>query len=450
MTDLSQDSPHPPPSPAGRTPPSPSVSLRRLARDPLAYYLHLTQEYGDLVCYRPAPEPAYLVNHPDFVRHVLIDNNRNYTKDTYINQMFKDQVGDGLLTSEGEAWRSQRRLMQPAFHQQRLQPLDGVITRAAARMLERWEMHRLSGQPLDIAAEMAALTLSITTQALFGVDMGEEINAVGEAVTLGADLLEKPRHPRFQNGMRTLELVVDRIIAERRKSGAATADLLSHLMQARDVDTGVGMDDRQLRSQVMTLLLAGYETTASALAWTWYLLAQHPQVQERLGREARQALGGRLPTSADLPALDYPRRVFEETMRLYPPAWVLGRRALGNDEIGGYTIPANTILAISPYLIHRHPRFWADPEAFDPERFTPQGSAGRHRFAYIPFGSGPRQCIGNNLAMLEGQLIIALVASRGSLRLVPGQEIKPQPIFILRPNGPIWMTLEPPPDESGG
>lgn len=443
MPDPSQESPESRPPSGGLTPPSPRGSLRQLVRDPLAYYLSLAREYGDLVCYRPAPEPAYLVNHPDYIKHVLVDNNRNYTKDTYINQMFKAQVGDGLLTSEGDAWRRQRRLMQPAFHQQRTFKLDTVITGAASRMLDRWEVRRAAGHTLDIAAEMATLTLSITTRALFGVDIGEEVNAVGEAVNVGADLLEKsPRHPRFQTGMQTVERVVDRIIAERRRPGGGSEDLLATLMQARDEETGTGMDDRQLRSQVMTLLLAGYETTASALAWTWFLVAQHPAVLEKLRREAQQVVGDRLPASADLQDLAYTRMVFEEAMRLYPPAWILGRRALGEDKIDGYSVPANTILAVSPYLMHRHPGFWTDPEAFDPERFTPERSAGRHRFAYIPFGAGPRLCIGNNFAMIEAQLIIALVACRYRLRLEPGQEIKPEPIFILRPNGPILMTLE--------
>lgn len=428
-------------STARKLPPTPHGSARDLLRNPLAYYRTLSQEYGDLVCYRSAPEPAYLVNHPDFVRHVLIDNNRNYSKETYSNHMFKTVIGDGLLTSEGEVWRRQRRLMQPAFHHTRLEKLDGLITGEAQCLLERWAEAHAAGEVVDIAKEMATLTLSITTQALFGIDLGETVQSVGQAVDMGADLLERPRHPRFQAAIAAVEAAVHRIIAQRREHNADTGDLLSMLMQARDEETGQGMDDVQLRNQVITLLLAGYETTATALTWTWYLLSQEDEAARRMRAELAQKLAGRAPTYQDVAQLDYTRQVFEESLRLYPPAWVLGRKALGDDEIGGYYIPAGSILAISPYTLHRHPAFWSNPDGFDPERFLPERSAGRHRFAYLPFGAGPRQCIGNGFALLEAPLILATVAQSFALELVPGQEIRPDPLFILRPDRPVMVRL---------
>jgi cytochrome P450 len=238
-----------------------------------------------------------------------------------------------------------------------------------------------------------------------------------------------------------IEKIVFGILNERRQSNQDTGDLLSALLLTRDEETGLGMDDGQLRDQVITLLLAGYETTATALTWTWYLLSQHPQTQARLHAEVTSALGDRLPTYSDLPRLGYVQMVFEEVMRLYPPAWVLGRKALEGDTLGGYFIPAHSIVAISPFTLHRHPDFWEEPEAFDPERFSAGRSAGRHRFAYLPFGAGPRQCIGNNFAMLEAQLIIAVVAQKYTLQLEPGQSIRTEPLFILRPNGEVMMTV---------
>ena len=425
-----------------KIPPSPPGSMRAQIRAPLSFFLTLTRTYGDIVCYRAAPEPAYLVNHPDYVRRVLVDNNRNYSKETYINQMFKTAVGNGLLTSEGEVWRKQRRLMQPAFHHQRLEKLDGLITGAAGAMLERWGAAAEAGQAIDIAREMASLTLTITTKALFGIDLGEDVNSVGAAVNMGADLLERPKNPRFRKALQSVKDVVERIISERRLAHEDTGDLLSMLLQVRDEETGLGMDNQQLRDQVITLLLAGYETTASALTWTWYLLSQHPESAERMQAESRRVLAGRSPANADLPNLPYARMVFEESMRLFPPAWILGRKALSDDQIGGYQVPAGTIVAISPYTLHRHPGFWERPDDFEPERFSPERSAGRNRYVYIPFGAGPRKCIGNTFGMLEAQLILPTVAGRFNLRLAPGIEINPQPVFILRPNRDMLMIPE--------
>jgi cytochrome P450 len=425
-----------------KLPPEPSGSLRDLVRDPLRFFLTLTRQYGDVVRYRAAPEPAYLVNHPDDIKQVLVLNNHNYTKETYINHMFKSAVADGLLTSEGEVWRQQRRLIQPAFHRQRIANLGGLVVEETGKRIAKWAELSNKGQAIDIASEMSTLTLSITGKALFGVDLGSRAGSVGQAVDMAANLLEKPRHARFQEAFDFVDRIVYGIIEERRKSNIDTGDVLSLLLQARDEETGQGMSDQQLRDQVITLLLAGYDTTASAITWTWYLLSQNPSIADKLHAEVDRVLAGRLPEYEDLSDMPYNHMVFEEALRYYPPAWILGRKALEDDELGGYDIPAGTIIAISPYAVHRHKDFWEDPEKFDPERFSPERSDGRHHFAYLPFGAGPRQCIGNNFALMEAGLIIATIAQKYRLTLVPGQTVQPEPIFILRPPRQLMMALQ--------
>jgi cytochrome P450 len=417
--------------------------LRDATRDPLTFFLNLSRDQGDVARYRSAPEPAYLVNHPDYVKHVLVDNNRNYVKDTFINSMFKSYVGDGLLTSEGEVWRAQRRMMQPAFHHKRLESLDATITGRTQAMLERWDDACRRGEPVLITQEMAALTLAVATEILFGVDLGEDVRLIEQAVDMGGALLEKPKNPRFREAINVLMEIVDRIIAARRRGDTEHDDLLSTLLQARDEDTGEGMDDELLRHQVVTLLLGGYETTASALTWTWYLLSQHPEIAERLQAETRTVLDGRPPTSRDLETLSYALMVFEEAMRVYPPAWIIGRRALGDDQFGETHILAGTVIAISPYTLHRHLQYWDQPEVFDPQRFTPERSAGRHKYAYIPFGGGPRQCIGNTLSLIEGKLILSMVSQRFAMELVEDHPLRPEVVFVLRPDRQMKMHLTP-------
>jgi cytochrome P450 len=424
-----------------RLPPVPQGSVRELVRDPLNFFTSITRQYGDIVCYRPAPDTAYLLNHPDYVRHVLVDNNRNYSKATYSNQIFKKVVGDGLITAEGDAWRWQRRLMQPAFHHARLERLDGLIVQAAQEMLGRWDERYAQEETIDIAREMAALTLTVTARALFGVNLGERVNQVGEIVNRSALLFEKPSNPALQQAAQEFREVVDAIIQERKRDFKDSGDLLSSMIVARDEHTGKGMSDEELRDQLFGLLLAGYETTANALTWTWYLLSQNGWAIERLREEVHQSLNGKAPGYADLERMPFLRQTLDESLRLYPPAWILGRRAIGDDRIGGYDVPAGTVIAISIYTLHRHPDFWENPEVFDPARFELQKAAGRHKYAYIPFGGGPRMCIGSGFGLLEAALIIACVAQRYELHLAPGTEVKPQAIFVLRPNRDILMSL---------
>jgi cytochrome P450 len=332
--------------------------------------------------------------------------------------------------------------MQPAFHQKSLAKLDTAITGTIEQMLAKWQVVAEQGTPIHLAHEMALLTLTITTNLLFGVDLGMESKLVGEAVDLGGALLERPSHPRFKSALTTVSEIVNRIIAERRQSPNESPDLLSILLAAKNTDAGKGLDDRQIRDQVITLLLAGYETTASALTWTFYLLCQSPEVMSNLQAEVKEVLNGNRPRYTDLPRLKYAGMVFKESLRLYPPAWILGRKGIEDDELGDFSVPAGTILAISPYTLHRHPGFWEHPDLFDPTRFSPDKSNKLNRFAYIPFGAGPRQCIGNNLAMLEGQLAIAMIVQRYNLTLVADLPVKPEAIFVLRPDRNMRVMLE--------
>jgi cytochrome P450 len=409
-------------------------STRDIQRDPLSFGLAMTQQYGDIVRIRLLLWPAYLVNHPDGVKHILQENQQNYNKDLYPYEIFKPLLGRGLVTNDGKSWLHQRRLMQPAFHRK-----QDFAERA---------------QQLDIAAEMLRLTLRIVGQALFNIDIGDEMHIVGQALTtvnkLLSDYIYAPfpplnvptmRNRIIQTAFRTLDQVVQGIINQRRQQNMDTDDLLSMLLSVRDEETGQGMNDQQVRDEVMTLLIAGYETVSTALVWTWYLLSQYPEVEHRLHSELDIVLGGDQPTVEHLAELSYTRMVIEEALRLYPPAWIFGRKAIADDEIGGYFIPASSMIVLSPYITHRHPAFWDNPEVFDPERFTPECSAGRPHFAYFPFGGGPRMCIGNNFALMEMQLILATIAQRYKLRLVPGHPVEPEALLSLRPRYGLTMTL---------
>jgi cytochrome P450 len=283
----------------------------------------------------------------------------------------------------------------------------------------------------------------VTARALFGVDLGERVKGIGEIVNRAATMFEKPSSPTVQQSALEFRAVVDDIIRTRRENFRDGGDLLSSLMLASDEQSGQGMDDRQLSDQLMGLLLAGYETTANALTWTWYLLSENPWAGVKLREEVHRALDGREPSASDVERIPYLRQVLDESLRLYPPAWMIGRRAIGEDEIGGYSVPAGTVIAICAYTLHRHPDFWDEPQAFFPDRFAASYRGKRHKFAYIPFGAGPRQCIGNTFGLLEASLILACVAQRYELRLAEGSEVQPQALFVLRPNRDLLMKLAP-------
>jgi cytochrome P450 len=414
----------------------------------------MTQQYGDIVRIRILFWPAYLVNHPDGVKRVLQENQRNYHKDLYPYKILKPLLGQGLVTNDGESWLQQRRLMQPAFHRKRLAVFGTLMTGATVTMLDQWQRFAERDQPLDVAAEMLRLTLRIAGQALFNIDLSDETLSVGQAVATVNKLLSEylsapfppltiptPRSRRLLAARRTLDQVVHDVITQRRQQNTDTGDLLSMLLLARDEETGQWMNDQQVRDEVMTLLIAGHETVATALTWTWYLLSQHPEVERRLHNELDEVLGGHLPTVDHLARLSYTRMVTEEVLRLYPPAWIFGRKAIADDEIGGYIIPANSTIVLSPYMTHRHPAVWEHPEVFDPERFAPERSAGRPHYAYFPFGGGPRMCIGNNFALMEMQLILATVAQRYRLHLFPDYPVEPEALLSLRLRYGLPMML---------
>lgn len=420
-------------------------------------FLQAAARYGDVTKYRIAQLTWYQVNHPDGIERVLQENNHNYTKGELTTKIIRPVVGDSLFIIEGASWLSRRRLMQPAFHRQRIAAFGDLMIAETLATSERWERAARAGKPIDMMAEMTHLTSQIVTRALFSSSVNDESNTVAKAITVLLEHIcyrfQVPFYPppwvptlrnhRYHTALHTLDAAVNEIIAHHRRSAETGDDLLSMLMEARDADTGEGMNDRQLRDEVITFFVAGHETTANALTWAWYLLSQHPDAEQRLHAELDEVLSGRTPTVDDLPALPYTRMVIDEAMRLYPPAWITNRQAIAEDEICGYHIPAGAIVVTSPYVIHHHTAFWEDPEKFDPERFSPERSKGRHHYAYFPFGGGPRQCIGKPFALMEAHLALATLAQRYSLRMATDRPVECEPLVTLRPRNGLPMVLQP-------
>lgn len=420
-------------------------------RNPLAFLDGLARR-GDVVHFKLGPQDMYLLNHPDYIRDVLVTNNRNFVKSRGL-QLAKRFLGESLLTSEGEFHRRQRRLAQPAFHRQRIAAYASVMTDYAVATRERWS----EGETLDIAKEMMRLTLGIVGKTLFDADVEAEASEIGTALTdimqlfkritnpLGP-LLEKlplPSNIRWLKAKQRLDSTIYRIVNERRAAGVDRGDLLSMLLLAQDEEgDGGSMTDVQLRDEAMTLFVAGHETTANALTWTWYLLSQHPGVEAQLHAEIDDVLAGKLPTVDDAARLRYTEMVLAESMRLYPPAWTMGRRALSDYQVGGYVIPADSILLMSPWVMHHDSRYFPDPFKFDPERWTAQARESRPKFSYFPFGGGPRVCIGEQFAWMEGVLLIATLAQKWRLRLATGHRVDTKPMITLRPKYGMRMVVE--------
>ncbi|HEY1460701.1 MAG TPA: cytochrome P450 [Casimicrobiaceae bacterium] len=447
------------------TPPGPRGhlvlgSLREVQRDPLGLLRDGFRDHGDVVRLRFGTTRALLLAHPEHIGRVLHDNHRNYDKHNVDYAVLRRLLGNGLLTSDGEFWRRQRRLMAPMFHRHRVAGFCNLMVNSTLEMLERWDAMARSGESFDVAAEMTRLTLPIVAKALFSADVSDDAEAIGAALTevnrqLGEFslldmfwMIPTPRKRRFRAAVQTLDEVVGKIIDARRRATYRNEDLLSMLLEAVDEETSKGMTPRQVRDEVLTLLLAGHETTANALAWTWYLLARNLAAENKLHDEIASTLGERAPGAPDLPQLRYTRMVIEESMRLYPPAWAISRNAIGEDEIGGYPVRPRTNIIICSFVTHRHPSFWEEPERFDPERFSSERSQRRPDFAYLPFGGGPRICIGNAFATTEAQLVVATIAQRYRLRLVPGHPVELHPLITLRPRHGIRMTLYPAADSA--
>lgn len=429
-------------------------NLRERRDHPLEFHLDAARRFGPVARYRIGPIVLHLLDDASFIKHVLVDHHRNYVKGFGYDKLVPI-LGHGLLTTEGETWRRQRRLAQPAFHRQRLEILTQVMSDCIARRLESWEKPFKQGSPLDLSKEMMRLTLAIVGSTLLSRDVTEEADEVGRSVTFLLseanrriltllpfwDRIPTPSSLRFKRHLGVLDRVVFQMIRERRQSSVDHGDLMSMLMLAKDEETGESMSDRQVRDEVMTIFLAGHETTANALSWIWVLLAKHPEVERKVVEELKKVLGGRTPRFEDLTSLLYLTQVIEEAMRLYPPAWAISRRALSDDEIGGFHIPARSMLILSPYVTQRNPLYWDHPAAFDPGRFSSENASVRPKFSYFPFGGGPRICIGNGFAMMEIQLILATVIQKYRMELLPGHPIEPEAHITLRPRFGVRMVL---------
>lgn len=429
--------------------------FRSLNQDPLAYLSSLANRYGDLFRV-PLPRGQVLVvSRPELASHVLVGNQANYTKArTYLP--LTELLGKGLLTNEGEDWAKQRRLVQPMFSRRHIDAFGPAMTGAATRTLDGWSK-RATGSTVDVAAEMNALTLDVVGRALFSSDLTGHAAAVAPALAVALENFEKvvgnplfllvpnfhrwptPSRLRSRSSEQVLRDVVDGMITARRARPEhdGPQDLLDMLLAAP-------MSERQIRDELMTFMLAGHETTSNALAWTLMLLSQHPQARARLEAEVDQVLSGRPPTAEDTGKLEWTTAVLEESMRLYPPAWMFEREAIADDEIDGVPVPAGSVVATPPYLIHRNPRHWPNPEGFEPERFL-NPSSQRHRLSYLPFGAGRRICVGSGFAMLEATLLLAAIVQRFRLDLEPGYRPVLHPTVTLRPGGPMPMSLHPRP-----
>ena len=428
--------------------------LSAVRRNPTGVFMNAARRFGDVVYFKIGPRRGYLITNPSDVRHVLQDNARNYRKSPLYDKL-RTVLGNGLLTSEGDFWLRQRRIAQPAFHRQRIAALAGVMTEAARDTAAEWHTVASIERPVDVAEEMMRLTRTIVLRALLGTDLGPFAGTVdGAWATINqhigesfwglglADKLPTSKNRRFRSARACLRDAVDYAISQRRRDRSEDTDLLSMLLSARDEETGEAMTDEQLRVEVTTFLLAGQETTSLVLTWTWYLLAQHPAARQRLENEIDAVLDGRLPEYSDLANLTYTRMVIDESMRLYPPAWGISRQALSDDTLGGFHLPRGWLAFVVPYVLHRLPAFWDNPDAFDPERFLPQRSIDRPKFVYLPFGAGPRQCIGNQFALLEAPLVLATLAQRYRLRLAERHAVEPWPLITLRPRSGMPMIIE--------
>jgi cytochrome P450 len=440
----------------GRTPPGPPRTatfslLGKLWNDRLGLMNEATK-YGDAVRMAIGPKTLYFFNKPDYAKHVLADNAANYHKGIGLVQA-KRAIGDGLLTSEGELWRKQRKSIQPAFQAKRIAKQAAAVADEATKLIARL---RAGQGPLNMLHEMTGLTLGVLGRTLLDADLSpyQDIGGSFEAVQDQAMFemvslsmvpmwVPLPKQLRFRKGRKELERVVSALVAERDGRPTDGDDVLTRLIQSVRAEDDPRIGQVRMRDELVTLLLAGHETTASTLSWTFHMLDEHPEVWERLHNEAVAILGDRLPVYEDLHRLTYTSMVLDEVMRLYPPVWILPRLAQAPDEIGGYHVPAGSDVVVCPYTMHRHPAYWPDPLRFDPERFNPTRPPDRPRYAHIPFGAGPRFCVGNNLGMMEAAFVIAMVARELRLTKVPGHPVVAEPMLSLRVRGGLPMTVHP-------
>jgi len=418
--------------------------------NPILLFQHLVQEYGDIAHYKIGWNHIVFLNHPDYIREVLVVQNDNFVKERTVRRS-KMLLGEGMITSEGAQHRAQRQVAQPAFHRQRIPEYAGVMVREAALMRDQWR----HGEERNIAVEMMHLTLNVVAETLFATDLRDEVHELADAINRIMGLynflvmlpaaewlvhMQPPGLAAFVRARKRIDAVVHRMIEAHRRRSLDGGTLLD-VMLAASPDRSPA-SEKSLRDQVITIFLAGYETVANALAWTWYLLSQNPECERRFHEEIDQELQGRLPIYEDIPRLRYVEMVMAESMRLYPPAWAMGRYALNDFQLGEFFLPAKTTVLMSQFITHRDPRFFPDPLRFDPERFTPEAKARRAKFTYFPFGAGFRQCIGESFAWMEGVLLLATLGQKWKLRLVPNHRVEPEPLITLRPKHGMCMQLE--------
>jgi cytochrome P450 len=429
-------------------------ALRRFRpANPILLFQHLAEKYGDIAHYKIGWNHIVFLNHPDYIREVLVVQNDNFIKERTV-QRTRMLLGEGMITAEGVEHRAQRQVAQPAFHRQRIQEYASAIVDEAARARDSWK----SGEQRDISIDMMHLTLKIVARTLFAADLQNEVHELADAINRIMGLynflvmlpaaewlvhLRPPGLAAFVKARKRIDAVVYRMIDAHRRRGGNGGSLLD-MMLAASPDSGRDRDSdaqQSLRDQVITIFLAGYETVANALVWTWYLLSQNPDCERRCHEEVNSVLQGRLPTAEDVPRLRYVEMVLAESMRLYPPAWAMGRFARNDFQLGEFRLPARTTVLISQFVMHRDPRYFPDPLRFDPERFTADAKSKRAKFTYFPFGAGVRQCIGESFAWMEGVLVLATFLQKWSLRLVPGQRVEPQPLITLRPKYGMRMRI---------
>jgi cytochrome P450 len=426
--------------------------MREFNRDSLGFIERAQSDYGDIVWMRFLYVPALFLYHPNEIEYVLSTNSRNFRKAMSLrSNFFQRLVGNGLLTSEGEEWKRQRRLSSPAFHRHRIGAYAGIMVDYTSRLMSRWQ----PGDARDMHREMMRLTLEIVVRCLFSADVSHDVDHVGDTLkelvkpfasqaTLKWILnnrLPTPTHLRFHRLAKRIDDVVYRIIAERRANGRDEGDLLSMLLAARDED-GSQMTDQQLRDEVMTLFLAGHETTALTLSWSWYLLGKHPDAEKKFHEELDEVLGGRAATVADLPRLKFTEQIAKEAMRLYPPAYGLGREAIEDCEIAGYPVPAGTQVFMFQWVTQRDARFYDRPNEFRPERWTEEFTETLPKYAYFPFGGGPRACIGASFAMMEMILVLATIGQKFRLQLAPDHRVEIYPAMSLRPKDRVEVVVK--------
>lgn len=424
------------------------------AQDTIKALMDGWREHGDLFRVR-VPMSLHIVVHPDAIRWVLQENHRNYEPVDWVSDAWRLVVGEGLLASSGSYWLRQRRLEQPGFHRHRIAGFATTMAEAAVAAADRWSANARTGEPIELKDEMTKLTLDVLARCMFSAAWDREVADIPEAVSTELEFMfgqlkmpvhvplsvPTPSNRRFLAARAKLDGIVYGLIRERRVEGQRQDDLLQMLVDARDDETGETMTDEQIRDEVMTLIFAGHETVSCGLVWIWYLLSQHPEAAQKIHDEVDDVLGGATATLDDLPKLRYTWMVIQEALRLYPPVWPIAREPVADDVVTGFHIPAGSMMLVLPYLTHRHPDFFPNPEAFDPERFAPEDPLKLPRFAYFPFSGGPRKCIGDYFAQMELQLVVATIAQRFSLHLMPGATTPPTPGITLRPRDPVPMKV---------